>query len=457
MKQLLKTQVLRVWVVVLISMSAVSMAQDRRTVVEPTVPHVCGILRAALVFRGSMLDPVDEGRLDTRRVQHALDGCGRGRALELQSDGAVNGFLVGPLTIPTGVTLLIDRGVTVIASRDPRLYDLHPGSCGVVNDQPAGCKPVISIAHAPHAAIMGDGIIDGRGGETLLNRTVSWWDLAEKARAVGRQQVPRLIEADYSDDFTVYRITLRNSPNFHLVFNYGRGFTVWGVKIDTPRKARNTDGVDPGSAEDITVTHSFIRTGDDNIAIKGSERGVGHMTVADNHFYYGHGMSIGSETYGGVHDILVKELTLDGPDNGLRIKSNPSRGGRVQRVRYSNVCIQNSKWPIVLETNYNNPGPHTNRYPEYYDIHFDNVRISGGGHLSMQGLDPKHQISVALDGVMLDNPQDYQLTAANISVDYGPGPVNFRMTGSSVIGSGNPVDGALASCSAMYIPFEAHP
>lgn len=457
MKKLLKTQVLRVCVAMLILMSAVSMAQDRRTVVEPTIPHVCDSLHAVLALRGSTLDSEDEGRLDTRRVQQALDGCGGGRALELASGGTANGFLIGPITIPPGVTLLIDRGVTVIASRDPRLYDLYPGSCGVVNDQSPGCKPVISITHAPHAAIMGDGVIDGRGGETLLNSNVTWWDLAERARVSGRQQVPRLIEADYSDDFTIYRISLRNSPNFHLVFNYGRGFTVWGVKIDTPRKARNTDGVDPGSAEDITVAHSFIRTGDDNIAIKGSERGVGYMTLVDNHFYYGHGMSIGSETYGGVHDILVKDLTLDGPDNGIRIKSNPSRGGLVQHVEYSNVCIRNSKWPIVLDTNYNNPGPYTNRDPEYHDIHFNNVRISGGGHLSMQGLDPKHQISVALDGVMLDNPRDYQLTAANISVNYGPGPVNFRMTGINVIGSGNPVDGTLASCSAMYIPFEAHP
>ncbi len=441
----------------LLSIDAASLAQDRRIVVEPIIPPVCATLHATLALHGSVIDAKDEIKLDTARMQRVLDSCGNRRALELASNGAANAFLIGPITIPSGVTLLIDQGVTVVASRDPRLYDLHPGSCGVVNDQPPGCKAVISITHAPHAAIMGEGVIDGRGGEVLLNGTVSWWDLAEKARASGRQQVPRLIEADYSDDFTVYRITLRNSPNFHLVFNHGRGFTVWNLKIDTPRKARNTDGVDPGSAEDITVAHSFIRTGDDNIAIKGSERGVGYMSVVDNHFYYGHGMSIGSETYGGVHDILVKDLSLDGPDNGIRIKSNPSRGGLVNHVQYNNICIRNSKWPIVLDTNYNNPGPYTNRFPEYRDIHLDNIRISGGGHISMQGLDPQHRVSVDLDGVMLDNPQDYQVTASNASVRYGPGPVNFRMTGDNATASGNPVDGTFASCSAMYVPFEVHP
>jgi polygalacturonase len=431
-------------------------AQDRRTVVEPRIPLACTILHATLALHGGNLDAKDEAKLDTTRVQRALDSCATGKAVEFASDGAATAFLIGPITVPEGVTLLVDRGVTLVGSRDPRLYDLRPGSCGVVNDQPPGCRAVISVTHAPHAAIMGDGVIDGRGGEKLLNDTVSWWDLAEKARAGGRQQVPRLIVADYSDDFTVYRITLRNSPNFHVVFSHGHGFTVWDLKIDTPRKARNTDGVDPGPAEDITVTHSFIRTGDDNIAIKGSEGGVGYMTVIDNHFYYGHGMSIGSETFGGVHDILVKDLSLDGPDNGIRIKSNPSRGGLVNNVKYMDICIRNSKWPIVLDTQYNNPGPHTDRYPEYRDIHLENVRISGGGQISLKGLDPQHRVGIALDGVMLDSTQQYQFTAANASVSYGPGPVNFRMTGKDVTASGTQGNGTLASCSTMYVPFEEH-
>ncbi len=42
---------------------------------------------------------------------------------------------------------------------------------------------------------MGDGVIDGRGGEKMLGSQYSWWDLAEQARAGGGQQVPRLIVA----------------------------------------------------------------------------------------------------------------------------------------------------------------------------------------------------------------------------------------------------------------------
>jgi polygalacturonase len=231
------------------------------------------------------------------------------------------------------------------------------------------------------------------------------------------------------NDFVVEGVTLRNSPNFHLVFGHGRGFTVWNVKIDTPRSARNTDGIDPGGgAEDITVKNSFIRTGDDNIAIKGGEGGVAYMTVEDNHFYSGHGMSIGSETFGGVHDILVKNLTLDGADNGIRIKSNRSRGGVVERVTYSNICMRNVGWPIVLDSQYDNPGtgPSVSRHSSRERTHRE------WGHINAEGADASHPVPVVLDGVNLDNPEIYSISAKHARITYGPGPVNFRLAGEDV-------------------------
>ncbi len=456
MKRARGTSFQRCGAFMLLATGSACAAQDRRVVTEPHIPHACITLHAALALANGRLKGGDESKLDTARIQRALDGCPHGFAVELAPKAARSGFLIGPIRIPAGVTLLVDRDVTLMASRDSRLYDQRPGSCGVVNEEPPGCKAIITLAHAPHAAIMGDGTIDGRGEEKLLHGDASWWELAEQARAGGRQQVPRLIEADESDDFTVYRITLRNSPNFHIMFRDGHGFTAWNLKIDTPSTARNTDGVDPASATDITVTHSFIRTGDDNVAIKGGEGGVGYMTVSDNHFFSGHGMSVGSETFGGVHDILVQALSLDGSDNGIRIKSNSSRGGLVERVTYRDVCMRDVKWPIVLDTHYDNPGPQSNRYPVYRDIRLGDVRVFGGGHISLQGLDPQHRLSVTLDGVVLDDPKLYKFSSAHAAVAYGPGPVNFLLQGEDVTSSGIPGNGTLASCDTMFVSFGAH-
>jgi polygalacturonase len=258
----------RVIVVASLVSGCFAFAQDARTVAEPRIPAVCTTLPARLVSREGGISEADEVRLDTARIQGAMDHCRKKQAVELAADGARNAFLTGPLELRPGVTLLVARGVTLFGSRDPKDYEVKNGSCGLVNDAPRGCRPLIHAKSASGSGIMGDGTIDGRGGAKILGQSKSWWDLAEDARAGGRQQVPRLIETDATDDFTLYRITLKNSANFHVVFHHGDGFTIWGLKIDTPRNARNTDGVDPSASKNITMAYSSIRDGDDNIAIK---------------------------------------------------------------------------------------------------------------------------------------------------------------------------------------------
>jgi polygalacturonase len=441
------------------------LAQDTRNVFEPVVPPVCTTLPAQLNASSTGLADADEQKLDTARIQKALDHCGKGHAVALKTDGGSNAFLSGPLELRQGVTLLVDRGVTLYASRDPKVYQTGPGSCGLVNDEhAAGCKPLISVKHVSDAGIMGDGIIDGRGGVKILGKDVSWWDLAEQAKTSGRQQVPRLIIADYADDFTVYRITLRNSPNFHLVYSHGNGFTLWGLKIDTPHRdshnmtARNTDGVDPGGSKNITITQSYIRTGDDNIAIKGGDP-VSNITISHNHFYWGHGMSIGSETNGGVSRIRVTDLSLDGTDSGIRIKSNGSRGGLVHDVLYDDVCIRDSPNPISLDTGYTANGPlQGSSLPTFREITIRDTRISGGGKFSFNGYDHDHRVATTLDNVQTTDDRAYTYSLQHADITLGPGPVNLAVpAGMDFTLRGTPFNASPTSCQEKFVPFPAPP
>jgi polygalacturonase len=437
-------------------------AQDMRTVREPVIPATCVALKSAFTNTAAVSGDIEAGLSkvgrDTGRIQQALDHCAKGHAVELTADGESAAFLGGPIFLRPGVTLLIDKGVTLYGSRDPRDYEISKGSCGLVSDQPPGCHPLITGNQASGSGIMGEGAIDGQGGAKLIvdgkPGPTSWWDLAEDARAGGRQQVPRMIDTDHSDDFTLYRITLRNSANFHVVFHHGNGFTAWGVKIDTPKTARNTDGIDPAGSRNITVTQSYIRTGDDNIAIKGGDAPTRNMSVTHNHFYWGHGMSIGSETDAGVSEIRVEDLSLDGPDNGIRIKSNASRGGVVRDVVYDDVCIRNSKYPVLFDTAYTLPGKTTQSIPVYEQITLRKVRISGGGKIQFNGFDKEHRIGVTLDGVLLlDGQENYRLQASHADLTFGPGPVNLPFAGDDLTTTGKQAGGNLPGCAAMFVPF----
>ena len=426
-------------------------AQDTRNVTEPAIPPVCTTLVSQL---HTDLSEADETKLDTARIQQAIDNCDKGKAVELKAaDGRGSAFLSGPLELRSGVTLLIGSGTTLLASRNPREYDVTPGACGVVSQTGRGCKPLISVRNANDTAVMGNGTIDGRGGAKLLGQKVSWWDLAEQARTAGNQNCPRLVATSHSDNFTLYRITLKNSPNFHVVFGQGNGFTAWGVTIDTPGKgARNTDGIDPANATNVTITHSFIHTGDDNVAIKAGPAGPStHMTISHNHFYSGHGMSIGSETDGGASAIRVTDLSIDGADNGLRIKSNIGRGGLVRDIVYEDVCIRNTGNPIYMDPTYSAaPVTTPNKPPTFTEILMRNVRVVGPGTITLKGLDAQHHLGIAFDNVTIDAAEKFD--ASHADIQFGPGPVNFRPSGEDVKVTGNPGKGQFASCEGKFVP-----
>jgi polygalacturonase len=431
-------------------------AQDRRKVTEPIIPKACTTLKAVLaaVDNNIALSEADEPKPDTERIQRAMDHCAHGQAVELEAGATANAFLSGPLQLRSGVSLLIDANAILFASRNPRDYDVSPGSCGVVDHNGQGCKALINADHVANAGVLGDGTIDGRGGAKLLGQNVSWWQLAEEARGDDlRQNCPRLLQLIASDNFTLYRITLKNSPNFHVAYSGGDGFTAWGVIINTPRKARNTDGIDPISARDVTITHCFIHAGDDNVAIKAGSLGPSsHITVAHNHFYTGHGMSIGSETSGGVNAVRVTDLSIDGADNGIRIKSNSSRGGLVHDVVYQDVCIRNTRNPILMDTHYSFFGKARDKLPVFNGVALHDVRIMEGGRVTLEGYDAAHRLGIQFDNVILEPLQLIRLIANHADILLGPGPVNFLPSGDDVNITGKPGRGSPNACADKFVP-----
>ena len=394
-----------------------AVAQDTRTVTEPVIPESCVVLQAWLTStpdsNGGKVRDEDEAKLDTERIQKAMDGCGSGMAVELARAGGKNAFLTGPLELRNGVTLLVDKDVTLFASRDPKVYENRPPDakpdepikCGTSIPRPGqfgtetqiaaaaglrrgGCKPLISITNVTNAGIMGDGTIDGRGYAKLMGHDYSWWEMARKAEPKDDiYYSTRLIVASHADGLVMYRITLHNSQNYHVSVGQTNGYTVWGVHLQTPvdkkLDARNTDGIDPGNSTNITIAHSWIDNGDDNIAIKAN---VQHMSVLDNHFYSGHGMSIGSEATGDAY-VLVDGLTEDHTTSGIRIKSNVTRGGLDHDLVYKNICMRDVANPIAISPYYTNqtvegfvdPGYKGTRIPDYKKIVLQNVIDDDGG------------------------------------------------------------------------------
>ncbi len=94
------------------------------------------------------------------------------------------------------------------------------------------------------------------------------------------------------------------------------------------------------------------------------------------------------ETDGGANAILVTDLSIDGADNGIRIKSNAARGGLVRDITYTDVCLRRVKHPIEMDTHYSaSEETEGNKIPEFRDITLRNIRVLYGVQISSAGYD----------------------------------------------------------------------
>ena len=424
---------------------------DSRTVTEPSFPAVCTQLTAALAdVNGDIPASVDATNTnpDGARIQAALNSCASGQAVELSAGNAgLDAFLTGPLVMPSNVTLLIDPGVTMYGSRNAQDYDATPGThtCGTVNANSAtsSCKPLILINGVSNVGIMGYGKINGRGGDVVLNTFPSsyagqsWWGLSTIANSGGNQQNPRMIQmGGNASNITLYKITLMNSTLFHVsTTSTVNGFTAWDIKIVTPTSSRNTDGIDPGNALNVTVTKSFISDGDDNIAVGASgSNPAQNISITNNHFYAGHGESIGSYTSGGVSNVLFDSnmlsgnASVDSNSTGIRIKSANDRGGVVTGIQYSNSCFQNHKALMQFTPLYNaNTGTLT---PNYNNILLQNLTFLTEGTVQLTGSSNNgtvYPLGITFDNVGFNTLQASDLNGTaptNTVVTLGPGQVS---------------------------------
>jgi len=177
------------------------------------------------------------------------------------------------------------------------------------------------------------------------------------------------------------------------------------------------------------------------------------MTIAHNHFYTGHGMSIGSETNGGASAILVSELSIDGADNGIRIKSNSHKGGLVKDIVYENVCIRDTKSPIYMDSDYEHGGRDGKLLPEATGIVLRNVRIIGGGKLTLNGFDETHRLGMLFDNVTMADLAKLKVIAEHMDLVLVNGSTDFQPKGEDIHVTASGGKGKPDACQAMFVPF----
>jgi polygalacturonase len=325
-------------------------AQDTRPLTEPTFPSTCVVLNAPLQSTASgptVAETADaqntESAAESEALTEALEHCGPNQAVELTlgSDSSHNAFLINPVDLPRGVSLIIDGGVTVFASRDPRNYqNSDPAICGTYGPSPTygvnlGCHALITME--ANSGIYGYGVIDGQAQKPFIfyqsfpdatapPEPYGWWDLTiqENRSQDGTPNCPKTpcaqaspilisggdITKGLNQNLVLYKITIRNPP-YHTVNLGGEFVTVWGVKVQAPWNIPNTDGFDL-HASNSTIYDTTVANGDQEVALV-SSGGIPTTNITVDHF---NGYSKGGITVLGSGDnfsqLLIQNVNITG-------------------------------------------------------------------------------------------------------------------------------------------------
>ena len=282
---------------------------------------------------------------DTAAIQQALDACGKaGGGIVRLAPGT---YLSQPIYLRDKTTLRLGVGAKLQATDEPGHF-ADP-------KKPQSRVAFVNGSGLSQVAIVGGGTIDGAGER--------WWAPVRTAKLAKQPynevpRRPRMVILSNCRHVRIEGVTLQNSPSFHLVPSECEDVLITNVTIRAPHNAPNTDAMDPSACKNIRIIGCTIDVGDDNIAIKSGHKVTGREAAVENvwvercAFLAGHGMSIGSETLGGVKNLTVTNCTFSGTTSGIRIKSARGKGGLVENLVYTDITMTNVDYPIYLTSYY---------------------------------------------------------------------------------------------------------
>jgi hypothetical protein len=272
---------------------------------------------------------------------NAAAAASGGGTVELPGPGT---YLSGPLTMKSKVNLQVDAGATLKFLAESS----YPNATGT----PAYCYAGTNLTDLE---ISGAGTIDGNGP--------TWWSAAPPSP-------PYLIYFSKCKRVLIQNVQLQNPPKMHVVFkNSASDITIQDIAINTYDPIdHNTDGIDL-IGTNCLIQNCAISAGDDNIAIGSSSSSAfsGNIVISNCIFGYGHGLSLGGNTLGGVSNLTVVDCIWTNTGFGIRMKSDnagssPGAGGIAQNLNYYNLSMTNVGMPLLIFSYYNE------YYPPYSDI-----------------------------------------------------------------------------------------
>lgn len=363
----------------------------------------------------------------TAAMQEAVDACaaaGGGKVIV-----PAGRYLTGPIFLRSNIEFEVYAGAQLLFAND---FKVIPAIRFLPDSSPSYASLFTGV-DLENVSITGRGILDGQGERwweafcTREKRKKSNSGETDSAESMLKWGRPHMIRFLRCNNIAVHGVTLLNSPSWNIHPILCENVRIDGVTIKAPVDSPNTDGIDPESCRDVQISNCNISTGDDGVIIKSGtryqEHGIACENVVVNNCMFGTGraaVGIGSETSGGVRNVVISNCVCDGTLRGLRIKTARGRGNVVENVHVSNVAMRNVAEAISITMFYSGGNRHVAQAaneltPTLRNLHMSDIVASGVKQAALiEGLPemPIQELSIkdfAVDGAAAG------ITCANVT------------------------------------------
>jgi polygalacturonase len=207
----------------------------------------------------------------------------------------------------------------------------------------------------------------------------------------------------------------------------------------------HTDGIAVDSSRNVRISDCYIDAGDDGIVIKSGKDADGrrvnkpteNVSIVNCTVHHAHGaVTLGSEIAGGIRNLVAENITCDGTQMGVRIKSRRGRGGFVEDVRFNNWTMENVGQAINVTSYYLMEGevrtaaqPVSEKTPVFRNIAISHmtinharvaINIEGLPEMPIKGLRISDVIASAKTGMKAAKTEALELHQLQINADSGP-------------------------------------
>ena len=285
--------------------------------------------------------------LDTQAIQAAVDACARagGGRVYLPAGSYVSGTVF----LKSNVTLYLEAGATLLGSTDVADYPVTVPAYRSYTDRYTD-QSLIYAEKAQHIAILGRGIIDGRGGSFdeaagAARATFDGPSKLYKVRRKGRPFVMRLVQCT---NVLVRGVTFRNSAMWMQHYLACDNVTIDGISVHNRCNAQN-NCLTLDSCHNVRVSNCTFSSTDDAFELKStSDRACRNITIANCVLTTGsNALKMGTESNGGFQNVTIGNCVIyDTRRAGLALELVD--GGRFDRVSVSNITMENVGVPIFI-------------------------------------------------------------------------------------------------------------